>query len=219
MRNTWARAWLAASALLVAAAAIARGRHDTLLKVEEPVMEWLLDGTDTSGWDRASFLSASSLIIVGTAVLAVAAFFLDRKVSFAIVLSSVFATAAGTIVRNIVDRPSPISSAEGASTELGSFPSLELVQTGVFWGLIVLVLWWVGVPKLVWQIGVELAIVITLVSAIRLTVAGSIWPSDAVGSAILIVVSLILAAIVFEAFAPRLPWNRPVVRTERSVAA
>lgn len=219
MRNTWARAWLAATALLVAAAAVARRSHDTLLEVEEPVMDWLLDGTDTSGWDRASFLSAPGLIIAGTVLLASMVFFLDRKVSVAIVVSSVFATIVGHIVRNIVDRPSPLAAIESSSTEVGSFPSIELVQTGVFWGLIVLVMWWVGVPKLVWQIGVELAIVITIISAIRLTVAGEIWPSDAAGSAILIVVSLILAAIVFEAFTPRLPWNRPSLQAEHTVAA
>lgn len=201
MRSTWARAWLAATALLVAASAIARGRHDTLLTVEEPVMDWLLDGTDTSGWDRTAIFGSPWLIITGTVVLTVGAFFLNRRVALAILATSVLAPVVAIVVRNAVDRPSPLE-----DSAAGSFPSVELVQTGVFWGMVVLMLWWVGVPKLAWQIGLELAIVMTLLVAIRLMVAGEIWPSDAVGSAIVVAVSLIMAAIVFEAWSPRLPW-------------
>ncbi len=201
MRDTWARAWLAATALLVAASAIAKGRHDTLLRVEEPVMDWLLDGTDTSGWDRTAIFGSTWLVVGGTLLLAIGAFFLERRVAIAIIITSGLATALAMFVRGVVERPTPLGDATA-----GSFPSLELVQTGVFWGLIVLGLWWVGAPKLVWQIGLEVAIVITLLVAIRLIVTGEIWPSDAVGSAIVVAVSLILSAIVFEAFPPRLPW-------------
>lgn len=214
MRNTWARAWLAASALLVAASALARSRHDTLLRVEEPVMEWLLDGTDTSGWDRVSFVSAPWLLIIGTIVLTIVAAVFDRKVAVAVVFTSLVATGLAMIVRNIVERPSPTG-----ALDPGSFPNLELVQTGVFLGLVVLTFWWLGAPRLLWQIAIEVAVVIELAVAIRLTVAGEIWPSDAVGSAIVIVVSLIMAAVVFESFAPRLPWAERKESSDVPVAA
>lgn len=201
MRSTWARAWLAATALLVAASALARGRHDTLLTVEEPVMDWLLDGTDTSGWDRTAIFASPWLIITGTILLTVGAFFLERRVAMAILATSVLAPVVAIVVRNVVERPAPLE-----DSTVGSFPSVELVQTGVFWGLLILTLWWIGVPKLAWQIGLELAIVMTLLVAIRLIVTGEIWPSDAAGSAIVIAVSLIMAAMVFEACSPRLPW-------------
>jgi membrane-associated phospholipid phosphatase len=87
------------------------------------------------------------------------------------------------------------------------------VQTGVFWGLVVLMLWWVGAPKLVWQIVLELAIVATLLVSVDLILSGEHWPSDAVGSALVISVSLITAAIVFEALPPRLPrLKQPAVQ-------
>jgi len=219
MRNAWVRAWLAATALLVAASALAQGRHDTLLEVEEPVMDWLLDGTDTSGWDRASFLSTPWLLVLGTIIVVVGVFFLDRLVSAVIVVSSILATGLTMVVRDIVERPGPVNFTSSAELPPGSFPNLELVQTGVFWGLFVLTIWWIGAPRLVWQIAVELAIVITLLTSIRLMVAGEIWPSDAVGSAIVMAISLILAAIAFEAFAPRMPWLEKSTATKANATA
>jgi hypothetical protein len=206
MRNSWARAWIAAAGLLAAAAAIARSRTSMLLKVEEPVMDWLLDGTDTSIWDKAGIFSATWLIIIGTFILTVVAFFLEKRVAAAVVITSVFGLVLTNLVSNIVVREAPL---EGI--EVGTFPSSTIVQTGVFWGLVVLVFWWVGAPKLVWQIILELAIVLTLVSSIRLIVAGEIWPSDAAGSAIAIALTLITAAIVFEANPPKVPAKKPEV--------
>lgn len=203
MRNTWARAWIAACVLLLAASVIARGRHDTLLEVEEPVMDWILDGTNTSGWERASALASSWLVIPGTILLALVAFFLDRRVALMIVVSSAFATILANVVGNVVDRTPPSEELAGSS-----FPSLDLVQAGVFWGLIVLTIWWIGAPRLVWQIALELAIVVVLLVAIGQIVSGQIWPSDAVGSMLVVAISLIMAAVVFESFAPRLSWMK-----------
>lgn len=211
MRNTWARAWLASIVLLVAASAIARGSHDTLLEVERPVMDWVVDGTDTSRWERALGLASPWLIIPGTILLALCAYVFERRVAIAIIATSAFATVTGLIVRGIVDRPAPREDLSGST-----FPSLDLVQAGTFWGLIVLTIWWVGAPRLVWQIAVELSIVIVLVIAIAQTITGQIWPSDAVGSMIVVAISLIMAAVVFEAFAPRFQWLRRGQRVDQS---
>lgn len=176
-----------------------------LLKVEEPVMEWLLDGTDTSIWDRASFFSSTWLIIVGTVLLAIIGFVLQIRVGIAVIITSVIARILTSLVSGLVGRIAP-----GQGAEAGSFPSAEIVNTGVFWGLVVMMLWWVGAPKLLWQVVLEISIVITLVVAIRLIVAGDVWPSDALGSTIVIAVSLITAAVVLEANPPTLPTrSRP----------
>ena len=212
MRNSWARAWLAAIILLVAASAIAQGQHARLLEVEEPVMEWLLDDTDASGWERAATLGAPWLIIAGTILLAVVAMFLQWRVGIAVVVASLFGWGLSSVVQNIVERPTP-----SASGTLESFPSTTIVQTGVFWGLVVLMVWWVGAPKLIWQIVLELAIVATLLVSVDLILSGEHWPSDAVGSALVISVSLITAAIVFEALPPRFPrLKQPVVQETAS---
>ncbi len=175
-----------------------------LLKVEEPVMEWLLDGTDTSIWDRASIFSASWLLIVGTILLAAIGFFLEIRAGIAIIVTSIFGFVLTRLVVNIVGRVGPQE-----DLDVGTFPSETVAHAGVFWGLVVLMFWWVGAPKLIWQIVLELAIVITLLVSIRLIVNGEIWPSDAVGSAIVIAVSLITAAIVLEANPPRVLEKKP----------
>lgn len=200
MRSSWIRAWIAAAGLLVAAGVVVRNRTSMLLKVEEPVMTWLLDGTDTSIWDRTEMFSASWLIIGGTIVFAIAGFALDMRVGIAVIVTTLFARILTSLVGNLVGRVSPLEGAEGSS-----FPSGEIVNTGVFWGLVVLMLWWVGAPKLAWQIILEISIAITLVVSIRLIVAGEVWPSDALGSTIVIALSLITAALVFEANAPTMP--------------
>ena len=63
-------------------------------------------------------------------------------------------------------------------------------------------------PRLVWHIVVEVAVVLTIVVAIRQILSGEIWPSDAVGSALVIALSLISAALVFEANPVEFPWSR-----------
>lgn len=200
MRNNWARAWIAAAGLLVAASAFARSQTSKLLAVEEPVMDWLLDGTDTSIWDNAAIFSASWLLILGTIILAVVGFTLDIRVGLAVVVTTIFAFVLTNVVSNVVDRTAPLTDAPS-----GTFPSNEVVQAGVFWGLVVMMIWWVGAPKLVWQIILEFAVVILLVISIRLVVAGEIWPSDAVGSAIVVALTLITAAIVLESNPPTMP--------------
>ena len=78
----------------------------------------------------------------------------------------------------------------------------------MFWGLVVLMTWWLRLPRLVSQLVVELGVVLTLIVAIRQVLNGEIWPSDAVGSALVVALSLITAALVFESRPAELPWQR-----------
>lgn len=212
MRNSWIRAWIATAGLLVAAAVLVRDQSGAFLKVEEPVMTWLLDGTDTSIWDRAAFFSSSTLLIAGTIVLAIIGFILQVRVGVTVIVTSLLGYFLSIFVRGVAGRPGPIPEVTEAS-----FANTEIVQTGVFWGLVVMMLWWVGAPKLVWQVVLEISIVIALVVAIRLVVAGEIWPSDAVGSVIVIVLSLVTAAAVLEANPAKLPSRKQ--EAEAAIAA
>jgi len=216
MRSNWIRAWLATVAVIVAVAAVARDRVSWLLTVEEPVMDWLLDGTDTSRWEAANFLSSPILLIIGTVVLVLIGLWLDWRIAVAIVITSVIGTVVAVILQSFVGRIPPDPDAAA-----GSFPSLAVTQTGVFLGLVVLMCWWLRIPKLIWQILVETSVVLTLVVAIRQVLNGEIWPSDAVGSALVIALSLITAAMVFEARPAEFPWKRGAEskKAERSPAS
>ena len=178
---------------MVLAVVVAKSREEWLLKVEKPVMDWLLDGTDTTIWDNAAVISSWWLIIPGTLVLVAIAFRLEQRIAIAIVATTLLAYALSGLLGSIVGRVGP------AGDATGTFPSFEVVRVAVFFGLVVLTFWWVGAPKLLWHIILELAIVLTLVVAIRGILSGEIWPSDAVGSAIVAGLTLITAAIVFEA--------------------
>ncbi len=203
MRNSWTRAWLAALGSIVLAVVITRTRERWLLNVEQPVMDWLLDGTDTSVWDRAQILSDWRVIIPGTVLLVLVALWLEKRIAFAIITTTVFAYAVAGLIGSLVGRVGPT----GELT--GTFPSFEVVQAGVFYGLAVLMFWWVGAPKLLWHIVLEIATVLTLLVAIRGVVNGEFWPSDAVGAALVTGLSLITASIVLEANPAKIPARKP----------
>ena len=206
MRNNWARAWLTAAGSIVLAVVIAKSRERWLLNVEQPVVEFLLDGSDASIWERASIFSSWELIIPGTILLVLVAAWLEVRVAFAIVTTTVFAYAVTGMIGSLVARVGP-----GGDTT-GTFPSLDVVQASVFWGLVVMMFWWVGSPKLLWHIILELSIVVTLLVAIRGIANGDFWPSDAVGGILVGSLTLITTAIVFEAnpakFPTRMFWQR-----------
>ncbi len=200
MRNTWTRAWLAPFIVLVGAAAIARSRHATLITVEEPVMDWLLDGTDTSGWARADVLGDPWLVYPGVVVLALIAFWFSRAVAATIVLTMLFGVVTALVTKNIVGRPRPQVLDDVTSS---SFPSVFVVQAGIFWELVTLMVWWFRTPRLIWQIVLELSIVAVILTALGRIIAGYHWPSDAIGSAIVVALALISAAIVLEDHPPK----------------
>ena len=206
MRNNWARAWLTAAGSIVLAVVVAQSRERWLLNVEQPVMDFLLDGTDTTMWDRASVLSSWEVIIPGTILLVLVALWLEVRVAFAIVTTTVFAYAVTGMIGSLVARVGP------AGDTTGTFPSLDVVQASVFWGLVVMMFWWVGSPKLLWHIVLELSIVATLLVAIRGIAAGEFWPSDAIGGVLVGLLTLITTAIVFEANPAKIParigWKR-----------
>ena len=214
MRSTWIRAWLATVALIVAAAAVARDRLSWLLTFEEPVLGWLLDGTDTSRWEAAQIISSPALLIGGTLILVAISIFIDWRVAVAVVVTSIIGTLVAQLLQEVVGRMPPNPQLTGES-----FPSLAVVQTGVFWGQVALVAWWVRLPRLIVQILIELGVVLTIVVAIRQILSSEIWPSDAIGSALVIGLSLITAALVVESRPAEFPWKRKARNTESQAVA
>lgn len=199
MQNSWIRAWLATFAVLVASGAIARRFHSALLEVEEPVMDWLLDGTDTSRWEAASIFGDPWLVYPGTAVLALIAWRFSQAAALTIVGTMAGGVLVSLLTKQAVGRVRPDALVDASGP---SFPSTYVVQAGIFWGLFTIVVWWLGAPRLVVQIVLELSIVFVLLTAIGRVVAGYHWPSDIVGSAIVISLSLISAAAVMEVQGP-----------------
>jgi membrane-associated phospholipid phosphatase len=199
MRNSWARAWIATFAVLLAIGALARRNNSVLLEVEEPVMDWLLDGTDTSGWKTAEIFGNPWLVYPGTLILAAITYRFSRTVAITIVATMVGGVALSLITKAIVDRPRPLDDLDASGS---SFPSTHVVQAGIFFGLLTLVLWWFRTPRLLVQIVFELSIVAVLLTAIARVAGGYHWPSDVLGAAVVVALSLISAAVILELRAP-----------------
>ena len=199
MRNSWARAWIATFAVLLAIGALARRNNSVLLKVEEPVMDWLLDGTDTSGWKTAEIFGNPWLVYPGTLILAAITYRFSRTVAITIVATMVGGVALSLITK--ADRRSPPPARRPRCLRI-IVPEHHVVQAGIFFGLLTLVLWWFRTPRLLVQIVFELSIVAVLLTAIARVVGGYHWPSDVLGAAVVVALSLISAAVILELRAP-----------------
>ena len=211
MRPSWTRAWLATLVILIAAAAIARNRHAELVEVEQRVLDWLLEDTDTTFWDAANALGAPALAWIAVAVMSLVTLKFDRMVAAVFPLTMAFGVGVALATRALVERPRPAS----ASAATTSFPSLTVVYAGLWLGLMVLLLWWFGIPRLVWQIATEAAIVLVLATAIAQIVGGEHWPSDTVGSAVVMTFALIGSAVVLESRSrPKELFRRPERESE-----
>lgn len=203
MRDSWTRAWLVTALLLVGSSILVGSRHDTLVEAEDLVMNWVVEGTDVSGWSRVDILGSLALVIPLTGALAIAMFWFNRVAGVTVVLTLFFGVVAGRLVKNIVGRPRP-TAIEGVDTS--SFPSQVVVQAGVFWGLVALAVWWFGAPRLVWQVAIEASVVLVLLTAVGRVIRGYSWPSDTVGAGLVAALALISAAIILEDH-PRKPSN------------
>lgn len=213
MRNSWTRAWLATLLVLVGSSALVRSRHTTIIKAEDLVMDWILEGTDVSGWGRLDVLGSLGLIIPATVILAVVMMLFNRVAGLTLLLTLFFGIVLGRLVKNFVGRPRP-TIIDGVETS--SFPSQLVVQAGVFWGLVALAAWWFGAPRLLWQIVVEACVVLVLLIAVGRVVQGYSWPSDMVGSALVAALALVSGAIILEdqpRGSPKLPWSRSTPRS------
>ena len=167
-------------------------------------MDWVLEGADVSGWSRVDVLGSFGLIIPVTLALAVAMFFFNRVAGVTVALTLFFGIILGRVVKSLVERPRP-TVIEGVETS--SFPSQLVVQAGVFWGLVALAVWWFGAPRLVWQIVVEACVVLVLLTAVGRVVRGYSWPTDMVGSGLVVALVLISAAIILEDQPKRSGWR------------
>lgn len=212
MQNSWTRAWLASFAAIVLAVVVSRSREEWLLRVEKPVTDWLLDGTDTSIWDFAAAISSWWVILPGTAVLTLVALRLQPRVAGTIVITTALAYALTSFLSVLVNRVGP------AADTTGTFPSFEVTRIAVFAGLVVLTAWWLGAPKIIWHIISELGLVAVILVAIRAVVSGEIWPTDAVGALLVAVLALITAAIVFETNPVSLRLGRKTTARSKSTS-
>jgi len=176
----------------VVLAIIAASNPDWLLRIDQPVSEWIrAPGGDLSFAKLVTQLGSSYLAIT---VGGVAVFLLWRRcrasaISIGALIGAAF--TADLVLKVVVDRTRPPDPA--VSTQLGSFPSGHVIHAVVIFGLVPLLVWILTNRSVFLRLGfVAFAVVVTLVALSRVRL-GAHWPSDVITS-FFIGSSLLLAA-------------------------
>ncbi len=171
---------------------IAASNPEWLLRVDEPISEWIRgDGAQLSFAKLVTQFGSPNLAI---AVGLVGVVVLWRWCRASAVTLGVLIAAALTsdiVLKLIVDRTRPPNPA--VNTALGSFPSGHVIHAVVIFGLVPMLLWALTNRRIYLRLGFVIFTVVVAAVAISRVRLGAHWPSDVVTS-FLIGASLLLAA-------------------------
>jgi undecaprenyl-diphosphatase len=176
----------------VVLAIIAASNPDWLLRIDQPVSEWIRGVGGGLSFARLVTRLGSPLLAITVGVVAVVLLWRRCRAS-AITLGALIAAAftVDLVLKVLVDRTRPPDPA--VSTQLGSFPSGHVIHAVVIFGMVPLLLWILTNRTVFLRLGFVLfAIVVTLVAVSRVRL-GAHWPSDVITS-LFIGSSLLLAA-------------------------
>ena len=163
-----------------------------LLRVDQPVSDWIRGVGGDLSFARVVTQLGSPALAIGVGLIAVVVMW-GRCRASALTLGALVAAALTTdlAIKLVVDRTRPPNPA--VSTQLGSFPSGHVIHAVVIFGLVPLLLWMVTDRSLFLRLGfVAFAFVVISVAVSRVRL-GAHWPSDVVAS-FFIGVSLLLGA-------------------------
>ncbi|MFV1962035.1 MAG: phosphatase PAP2 family protein [Acidimicrobiia bacterium] len=173
-------------------AVVAASNPDWLLRIDQPVSEWI------RGWEGQLALAKAVTRLgspnLAVAVGVVAVVFLWRRCrASALTLGALVAAAltVDIVLKLIVDRARPPNPA--VSTELGSFPSGHVIHAVVIFGLVPFLLWVLTNQSGLLRLGFVVFAVVVLSVAVSRVRLGAHWPSDVIAS-LFIGASLLLGA-------------------------
>ena len=167
--------------ITVSLAVIAASDPQWLLRIDQPVSEWV------RGWGGQPSL-AKVVTRLGSPVFAVAggvvafAVLWRRCRAAALTLGSLVAAAltVDIVIKVIVDRPRPPNPA--VNTEFGSFPSGHVIHAVVIFGLVPFLLWVLTHRSELLRLGFVVFAVVVLSVALSRVRLGAHWPSDVIVS-------------------------------------
>ena len=178
--------------ITVSLAVIAASNPEWLLRIDQPVSEWVRGwGGQPSLAKVVSRLGSPSLVVAG-GVVAFSALWRRCRAS-ALTLGTLIAAAltVDIVIKVIVDRPRPPNPA--VNTEFGSFPSGHVIHAVVIFGLVPFLLWILTNRSKLLRLGFVVFAVVVLSVALSRVRLGAHWPSDVIVS-FLIGASLLIGA-------------------------
>lgn len=187
------RAFLIATFVLtVVIAVIAASNPDWLLRIDEPIMEWVRGLGINLTFAKAVTQLGSPNLAIAVGLVAVVVMW-NRCRASALTLGALMAAAVTTdiVLKILVDRPRPPNPA--VDTQLGSFPSGHVIHAVVMFGLVPLLLWVLTNRKLHLRLGFVVFWLVVVAVAVSRVYLGAHWPSDVFAS-LFIGASFLLAA-------------------------
>ncbi len=162
-------------------AVIAASNPEWLLRIDQPVSEWV------RGWgghpSLAKFVTrlGSPVFVVAGGIVAFVVLWRRCRGS-ALTLGSLVAAAltVDIALKLVVDRPRPPNPA--VNTEFGSFPSGHVIHAVVIFGLVPFLLWILTNSPALLRLGFVVFAVVALSVALSRVRLGAHWPSDVIAS-------------------------------------
>jgi len=167
--------------ITVSLAVIAASNPEWLLRIDQPVSEWVRGwGGQPSLAKLVTRLGSPTLVVAG-GVVAFAALWRRCRAS-AVTLGTLIAAAltVDIVIKVIVDRPRPPNPA--VNTEFGSFPSGHVIHAVVIFGLVPFLLWILTNRSELLRLGFVVFAVVVLSVALSRVRLGAHWPSDVIVS-------------------------------------
>jgi undecaprenyl-diphosphatase len=176
------RAFLIVTVVItVVLAIIAIANPDWLLRIDQPISEWVrgLDG-DLSFARVVTQLGSPNLAIAVGLIAAAVLWGRCRASALTLAALVIAAQLTDVVLKIIVDRPRPPNTA--VDTQLGSFPSGHVIYAVVIFGLVPFLVWLLTNSRALLRLGfVVFAVVVVSVAWSRLRL-GAHWPSDMIVS-------------------------------------
>lgn len=167
--------------ITVSVAVITASNPEWLLRIDQPVSEWVRGWGGQQSFARLVTRLGSPILAVTGGVVAVAVLWRRCRAS-AVTLGTLVAAALAVdiVIKVVVDRPRPPDPAVG--TEFGSFPSGHVIHAVVIFGLVPFLLWILTNRSEFLRLGFVVFAVVVLSVALSRVRLGAHWPSDVIAS-------------------------------------
>lgn len=159
---------------------LAANAHETLLRIDEPISDWVRDQDWLSSWTWVSDLGSEQRGMVVAVLLGVALWPWCRVFAIAYPASVGLASLVNVVLKWVVDRPRPPDPQTG--TALASFPSGHALHAVVIWGLMPAAVYVLTRKRVAFWVSTGVSFLAINGVALQRVYLAAHWPTDVVAS-------------------------------------